>query len=65
MSREPRTACRCPYCDAPMAGEDSLCKPCGVAIDRCGKCGKPLPRGAKTCPACGTAGTRPERSNQK
>jgi hypothetical protein len=52
MSRDKKTACRCPYCDGPAEKESTICAPCSVTIEVCPDCGKPLPKGRKTCPEC-------------
>ena len=44
--------CACPFCDAPVEKISPLCKACGVAINHCSSCGKPLPKGEKSCPDC-------------
>jgi hypothetical protein len=52
MSRDKQAACHCPYCDGPVADDAELCTPCTVTVAVCPDCGKPLPRGRKTCPEC-------------
>jgi predicted amidophosphoribosyltransferase len=64
MSRERKTACRCPFCETPLADEKSFCKPCGATIRCCEKCGKPLPKDATACPSCGARGPKLQRRSR-
>lgn len=44
----------CPYCDQDVQ-EAKLpwCKGCGVKLQYCPECGKPVSREAESCPHCG------------
>jgi hypothetical protein len=46
-----KSGCACPFCDAPIDNLGPLCKACGVSINRCGSCGKVLPKD-ECCPDC-------------
>jgi hypothetical protein len=52
VSRDNKTACRCPYCDGPAEKEATICSPCSVKVAVCPDCGKPLPHGEQSCPDC-------------
>lgn len=52
MSRESKPACGCPFCGGQVTEDSALCTPCGVKVERCLKCGKPLPHDSKECPSC-------------
>jgi nitrogen fixation NifU-like protein len=47
-----KRACRCPYCDGPVAAETGACQPCDVKAKTCPTCGKPLPEGSETSHEC-------------
>ena len=53
--KRPAGECRCPYCAEPVHPAEKFCQPCGVTVDNCRKCGKPLPRDVFECPECGAA----------
>jgi len=59
-----KKSCRCPYCNEPLeTARPVLCAPCGVTIEYCPDCGKPLPKGSKECPEC--AGPNPAGKGRK
>jgi hypothetical protein len=49
---EDKGRCACPFCDAPVEKVSPLCEACGVSINLCSSCGKPIPRGKENCPDC-------------
>lgn len=49
-----KEGCKCPYCDVEIAKlELPCCQACGVTIQYCPKCDKPVPPESKLCPYCG------------
>jgi hypothetical protein len=52
-----KDACRCPYCDTPVAEDSSVCAPCQVKLLPCPKCGKPRAERSRRCPHCGDIAT--------
>jgi predicted amidophosphoribosyltransferase len=55
--------CRCPYCNEPLETARPVCSPCGVTVEYCPDCGKPLLKGSKECPEC--AGPNPAGKERK
>jgi hypothetical protein len=47
------SACKCPYCDAPVSDDSFTCQPCRVKLVRCSTCGKPRAESSRRCPHCG------------
>lgn len=44
----------CPYCEQEVQDAKlPWCKGCGVKLQYCPECGKPVSRQAVTCPECG------------
>ncbi len=45
--------CKCPFCDAEVDKNDSICKHCGISFSDCHGCGKLVSTKDSNCPHCG------------
>ena len=63
MTSNPEPACRCPFCDEPLADESRICRPCSVKFVACKQCGKQFAETAERCPECGEP-RRARKANQ-
>lgn len=64
MSRDQSGSCRCPYCDGTDDKPSEICKPCGVTVRRCEKCGRVLEHDQHECPDCGRGRNDQSRRNR-
>ncbi len=56
-----REKIQCPYCDAEVDDNASLCKACKTSLETCPHCGKIADASRDKCPHCGNPINKPEQ----